>query len=294
MPTHAHAHVHAHAHARTQIHAKYSCTSLVGVSGSKGFTMRRMNVTLFEQTPTPHVYASLIAISSSTNFLIEDSIFMHGGNNSAGDAHAGVNSPIISVAASSNGVIRNNLWQIGLSGWHIDKSWAVVQESNVYTGYINNDPKRPMPSFDGNFWFSSYGQGPFPGAGRFFYANNTQNERPHTKPQVGGGESFTLDGGNNGGYFGLLAPNPALPSSPGASSPPSPSSSAAAPSVTVAGDVCWNFAGGYVRPDNCVTNVDAWPGGKTGHAVVVLSGPGAGQYRRVVAVVGPRNRTYTF
>lgn len=62
--------------------------------------------------------------------------------------------------------------------------------------------------------------------------------------------------------------------------------------VTVAGDVCWHFRpGGYVVPTYCVTDVDPWPGGVTGHAVVVLSGPGKGQHRRVVGVGGPRNRT---
>jgi hypothetical protein len=118
-----------------------------------------------------------------------------GGNNTPGGGHAGVNSPIAVISSSNDGVIRDNVWQVGLSGWHIDRSWHIIQESNVYTGYLSNDPTRPLPNFDGSFWFSSYGQGPFPGAGRFFYGNTTQNERPHTKPQVcvggraGGGEA---------------------------------------------------------------------------------------------------------
>jgi hypothetical protein len=33
------------------------------------------------------------------------------------------------------------------------------------------------------------------------------------------------------------------------------------------------------------------PGGKTGHAVLVLSGPGKGQWRRVAGISGDRGRT---
>jgi hypothetical protein len=116
---------------------------------------------------------------------------------------------------------------------------------------------------------------PFPGAGRFFLANNTQNERQHTKPQVGGGESFTLDGGNDGGYFGKLA------------------ATTGGDLLTTAADVCWLHIGGYT-PANCSTQVDKrWPGGKTGHALVILEGPGKGQWRRVVAVGGERSRAIT-
>ena len=116
-------------------------------------------------------------------------------------------------------------------------------------------------------------QGPFPGAGRFFYANTTQNERPHTKPQVGGGESFTLDGGNDGGYFGKILPTTDFATDPA--------------QLALAGDVCWQHIGGYTRL-NCSTTPKT-----TGHAVVVLSGPGKGQWRRITAVSGERNRTIT-
>ena len=101
-------------------------------------------MTLFERTAVRHVYAGLVAVSGGADFLIEGCHFLHGGNNTPGDGHAGVNSPILSVAASSGFVVRDNLWQIGLSGWHIDRSWAVVLESNVFTGYIGNDPSRPV------------------------------------------------------------------------------------------------------------------------------------------------------
>jgi hypothetical protein len=165
---------------------------------------------------------------------------------------------------------------VGLEGWHLDKSFHIVDEGNVYTGYFENDARRPLPGMDGAFWFSSYGQGAFPGAGRFFLANNTQNERPHSKPQVGGGESFTLDGGTDGGYFGKLA---AVSSGGG--------------SLTTAADVCWLHIGGHT-PANCSTLVSSrWPGGKTGHALVILEGPGKGQWRRVVAVGGERSREIT-
>ena len=79
------------------------CAALVGATKSNGLTLLRMNITLFEQTLTQHVYSSTVSLNSCTNFLIEGCVFMHGGNNSAGDAHSGVNSPIISIVASSNG-----------------------------------------------------------------------------------------------------------------------------------------------------------------------------------------------
>ena len=47
--------------------------------------------------------------------------------------------------------------------------------------------------------------------------------------------------------------------------------------------------GGY-KKQNCTT-VPGAAGGRTGHAVQILAGPGKGQYRRVVGVGGPRNRT---
>lgn len=68
------------------------CAALVGATKSNGLTLRRMNITLFEQTLTQHVYSSTVSLNSCTNFLIEGCVFMHGGNNTAGDAHSGVNS----------------------------------------------------------------------------------------------------------------------------------------------------------------------------------------------------------
>lgn len=166
------------------------CGAVLGASGGSGFTLRNLNVTMFASMRTSSVFASVVSVSNARHLLIEGCTFLHCGNNTPGDAHAGVNAPILNLAAVSDSVIRNNLWQVGLSGWHFDRTWHIIQESNVFTGYIDNDEARPLPNFDGAFWFSSYGQGPFPGAGRFFYANTTQNERPHSKPEVGGGESL--------------------------------------------------------------------------------------------------------
>jgi hypothetical protein len=255
------------------------CPGVIGAHGGSGHTFARLNVTMYDVGPSQHVFGSAVSLEDTSNVLVEDCTFLHCGNSTPGDAHAGVNSPILSASRSSSLVIRNNLWQVGLSGWHIDQSWHVVMESNTFTGYFDNDPARPLPNMDGAFWFSSYGQGPFPGAGRFFYANTTQNERPHTKPQVGGGESFTLDGGNDGGYYG-----------PVVDASRSDGASADSNTVTVAGDVCWHHVGGYT-PADCSTTVSPWVGGRTGHVALILTGPGQGQWRRVVGVSGTRNRT---
>ena len=234
------------------------CSGLVGAEHSVGLTLRNLNITAFASMHTQAVFAPPISLGSSsinfrvTNFLIEGSTFLHCGNNTPGDAHAGVNTPILDIVAGSYGVIRNNLWMVGLSGWHLDKSVHIVMESNTFTGYFDNDVNRPLPNFDGSFWFSSYGQGPFPGAGRLFYANTTQNERPHSKPQVGGGESFTLDGGNSGGYYGRISK---IATSADFSS-----------LLTLSGTPCWGTFGGYTI-ENC-TMPEA--PGKTGHAVQII------------------------
>ncbi len=228
------------------------CTGLVGAKQSVGLTLRNLNVTAFASMQTQAVFVPIISLRSAANFLVEGSTFLHCGNNTPGDAHAGVNAPILEVAASTDGVIQNNLWMVGLSGWHLDQSVHIVMESNTFTGFFDDDVKRPLPNFDGSFWFSSYGQGPFPGAGRFFYANTTQNERPHSKPQVGGGESFTLDGGNSGGYYGRIKEIVAA----------NDSSSL----LTLSGTPCWKTVGGYSL-ENCT--LPAAPG-KTGHAVQII------------------------
>ena len=253
------------------------CTSVLGTTGGSGFTLRDLNVTMLASMHKAAVFGSVVSASAAKHLLIEGCSFLHCGNNTPGDAHSGVNAPILNLAATSDSVVRNNLWQVGLSGWHFDRSWHIIQESNVFTGYFDNNKSRPLPNFDGSFWFSSYGQGPFPGAGRFFYANTTQNERPHTKPQVGGGESFTLDGGNNGGYFGNAKAGITEDGIAGSQ-------------LTMASDICWQHVGGYSKL-NCSTTPKY--GTKTGHAVLILSGPGHGQWRRVVDVGGERNRTIT-
>lgn len=249
------------------------CTGIVGAQQSSGLTLRNLNITAFASMHTQAVFAPPISLRSATNFLIEGSTFLHCGNNTPGDAHAGVNTPILDIAVSNNGVIRNNLWMVGLSGWHIDTSVHIIMESNTFTGYFDNDVNRPLPNFDGSFWFSSYSQGPFPGAGRFFYGNTTQNERPHSKPQLGGGESFTLDGGNSGGYYGRID-----------KIAPAPDSS----TFLLEGTPCWKTAWGSYRIENC-TLPDA--PGKTGHAVQIIAGPSKGQWRRVIGVTGAKGRT---
>eukprot|EP00040_Diaphanoeca_grandis_P035013 m.219104 g.219104 ORF g.219104 m.219104 type:complete len:860 (-) comp33288_c4_seq1:71-2650(-) len=252
------------------------CTGLLGGHGY-GMTFQRLNLTVWDMHSDQIVFGSIFDFENAKYFLIEDCVILHCGNSTPRGPHdRGANSPILNLAQSSNGVIRNNLWQVGLTGWHMDKSWHIVVESNIFTGFFDNDVTRPLPHFDGAFWFSSYGQGMFPGAGRFFYANTTQNERPHSKPQIGGGESFTLDGGNDGGYYGNIAKS---------------AFDDTGKTVTTAGDVCWHHVGGYTAQD-CSTNAaDKWPGGKTGHAAIVLTGPARGQWRRVVGVGGFRNRT---
>ena len=266
------------------------CGGVVGSAGGAGLALKRLNISMLADVRTQSVFASLIQLGGASNFLIEGCRFLHCGNNTPGDGHAGVNSPIVLLTAAHDGVIRNNFMQVGLSGWHLDKTWHVIQEGNTYTGYFDDDKSRPLPNFDGSFWFSSYGQGPFPGAGRFFYANTTQNERPHTKPQVGGGESFTLDGGNDGGFYGdvqsIHQQADTWLSDLAAAAPAGESTSM---QLTLSGDVCWRHVGGYTLL-NCST-APGTPGGKTGHAIQILDGPGAGQWRRVVSVSGARNRT---
>jgi len=109
---------------------------------------------MFAEMRVQSVFGSIVSLSDTNHSLIEGCSFLHCGNNTPGDGHAGVNSPIASLATVSDSVIRENLWQVGLSGWHFDRSWHIVQESNVFTGYIDNDESRPLPNFDGSFWFS--------------------------------------------------------------------------------------------------------------------------------------------
>ena len=151
------------------------------------------------------------------------------------------------------------------------RSFHIIQESNVYTGYFNNDKTRPIPDYTGGYAFMSYGQGPFPGAGRFFFANTTQNE------QTPKWESFTLDGAG-GGYFGSL-------------------DAVDGATLTLSGDACWSYIGGYNQANCSIMTEDDNDGlsghGAIGKAVQVVTGPGKGQWRRIVSVGGARNRTIT-
>ena len=164
------------------------CSGVLGASSGSGFSLQSLNVSMYADMRTSSVFASAVSVRNAKHLLIEncvptppiciaprclcpsfslrrallinspEQVFLHCGNNTPGDAHAGVNSPILDLASTSDSVIRNNLWQVGLSGWHLDESWHIVQESNVFTGYFENDKSRPLPNFDGSFWFSSYGQ----------------------------------------------------------------------------------------------------------------------------------------
>ena len=61
--------------------------------------------------------------------------------------------------------------------------------------------------------------------------------------------------------------------------------------LTLSGDACWQHKGGHTW-QNCSTEPKV-AGGKTGHAVTILHGPGKGQWRRVVGISGARGRTVT-
>ena len=105
--------------------------------------------------------------------------------------------------------------------------------------------------------------------------------RPHTKPQVGGGESFTLDGGNAGGYYGGIDEDAVHHHSTGAAGPSASDRSVPAPpgggdgrTLTFAGDVCWQHVGGYTLA-NCSVVPPGKPPYKTGHAVQILDGKSA-------------------
>lgn len=170
--------------------ALQGCSGVLGTSSGSGFSLQNLNVSMYADMRKSSVFASAVSVRNAKHLLIEncvptplvhiaplclclsfvsglhinsaDQVFLHCGNNTPGDAHAGVNSPILDLGSTSDSVIRNNMWQVGLSGWHIDESWHIVQESNVFTGYFENDKSRPLPNFDGSFWFSSYGQVRFP------------------------------------------------------------------------------------------------------------------------------------
>jgi hypothetical protein len=66
--------------------------------------------------------------------------------------------------------------------------------------------------------------------------------------------------------------------------------------LTLSGDVCWQYNGGWNK-QNCTTMTadgDRVAGhGAVGKAVQVLTGPGRGQWRRIVSIGGNRNRTIT-
>ena len=88
----------------------------------------------------------------------------------------------------------------------------------------------------------------------------------------------TLDGGNDGGYYGMIAAIGGR-------------AAGKQQQLTLSGDACWQHKGGYTW-QNCSTEPKV-VGGKTGHAVTILHGPGKGQWRRVVGISGARGRTVT-
>jgi hypothetical protein len=122
------------------------CAGILGANGGAGFTMRNLSVNAFADMEKLGVFASVIQISNAKYFLIEGCTFLHCGNNTGqkpGDQ------PIMQIKAASDAVIRNNLFQVGLTGWNIDQSFNVVMESNVLTGYFGNDNSRPLPNMYG-------------------------------------------------------------------------------------------------------------------------------------------------
>ena len=87
-------------------------------------------------------------------------------------------------------------------------------------------------------------------------------------------ESFTLDGAG-GGYYGSA-------------------SSVHGAALTLNGDACWSYVGGYNQANCSIMTADGMSGhGAIGKAVQVVTGPGKGQWRRIVSVGGARNRTIT-
>ena len=50
---------------------------------------------------------------------------------------------------ASEGVVRNNLWQVGSQGFHLDRSYHIIQESNVYSEPTSHAcvPVHCLPTF---------------------------------------------------------------------------------------------------------------------------------------------------
>jgi hypothetical protein len=102
------------------------CTGLLGALSGSGFTLRRLNVTASSEMRKQNAYVGLVSMVKNTHFLIEDCTFLHLGNNT-------LPVPIFSTLMASEGIIRNNFWQVGMAGFHIDRSYHIIQESNVYS-----------------------------------------------------------------------------------------------------------------------------------------------------------------
>ena len=103
------------------------CNALLGALNGSGFTLRNLNVTALAEKRKQNAVTGLISMVQNTHFLIEGCTFLH----LTATTQAQV--PIFSTLMASEGVVRNNLWQVGSQGFHLDRSYHIVQESNVYS-----------------------------------------------------------------------------------------------------------------------------------------------------------------
>ena len=87
------------------------CNALLGALNGSGFTLRNLNVTGLKEQRQSNPYTALISMVKNTHFLIEGCTFLH----------LGGAVPIFSTLMASEGIIRNNLWQVGCQGTHMDR-----------------------------------------------------------------------------------------------------------------------------------------------------------------------------
>ena len=87
------------------------CNALLGALNGSGFTLRNLNVTALKELRQSNPYTALISMVKNTHFLIEGCTFLH----------LGGAIPIFSTLMASEGIIRNNLWQVGSQGTHMDR-----------------------------------------------------------------------------------------------------------------------------------------------------------------------------
>jgi hypothetical protein len=61
--------------------AARGCSAVVGSNGGVGFTLQKVNISMWADMKTWSAFGSLIALADAQYFLIEDSRFLHVGNN---------------------------------------------------------------------------------------------------------------------------------------------------------------------------------------------------------------------